>query len=157
MLWRLIPVVMTLAGLAAGIGAGLLLRPDPPDPATDAAAGEEAAEPPASSEPPEYVKLNNQFVVPIVDEGKVAAMVILSLTLQVAPGASPDVFAAEPKLRDVFLQVLFDHANAGGFRGSFTDADNLLVLRRALNEAALAVLGDRQQEVLITDIVRQDS
>lgn len=152
MLWRILPVVMTLAGLAAGTGAALLMRDPPPE--QDAAA---PTVPDTVTEPPEYVKLNNQFVVPVVEEGRVAAMVILSLTLQVSTGSGADVFAAEPKLRDVFLQVLFDHANAGGFRGSFTDGDNLIVLRRALKEVAKVVLGDPLQDVLITDIVRQDN
>ena len=47
----------------------------------------------------------------------------------------------EPKLRDVFLQVLFDHANMGGFRGAFTRSDVLEPLRTALREAAQKHLG----------------
>lgn len=106
---------------------------------------------------PAYVKLSNQFIVPVVEEGRVASMVILSLTLEVAQGSTEAVFAIEPKVRDALLQVLFDHANAGGFRGSFTDGANLIVLRRALLEAARKAAGDRVRDVLIADIARQDS
>lgn len=106
---------------------------------------------------PEYVKLSNQFVVPVVEDGRVAAMVILSLTLEVAPGSTEGVYAREPRLRDAFLQVLFDHANAGGFRGSFTDGANLVLLRRALTETAQRLLPGTASDVLIADIVRQDS
>ena len=84
-------------------------------------------------------------------------MVILSLSLEVKPSSSEQVYAKEPKLRDVFLQVMFDHANAGGFRGSFTDGSNLILLRRALQEAGVSVLGDILTDVLIVDIARQDS
>ncbi len=105
---------------------------------------------------PDYVKLSNQFVVPVVEDGRVSAMVILSLSLEVAPGTTEAVYAREPRLRDTFLQVLFDHANAGGFRGAFTDGANLILLRRALREAGTAVLGEDLREVLISDIVRQD-
>jgi flagellar FliL protein len=84
-------------------------------------------------------------------------MVVLSLSLEVAPGHTEDVYSREPKIRDAFLQVLFDHANSGGFRGSFTDGSNLVVLRRALQEKAVAVLGDIVTDVLITEIARQDS
>jgi flagellar protein FliL len=63
----------------------------------------------------------NQFIVPVMKKGKVAAMVILSLSLEVKPGMTSKVYDMEPKLRDVFLQVMFDHANAGGFDGSYTD------------------------------------
>lgn len=105
---------------------------------------------------PEYVKMNNQFVVPVVDEGRVAAMVVLSLSLEVEAGNTEAVYQREPKLRDAFLQVLFDHANVGGFSGSFTDGSNLVVLRTSLKEAASLVLGTMVSDILITDIARQD-
>lgn len=146
----LIPALLGLIGLGAGVGAGVFLRPAPD---TDTAEMTEA-EP---AVPPEYVKLNNQFVIPVVEDGAVSALVVLALSLEVKTGGTEAVFAAEPKLRDVFLQVLFDHANAGGFKGSFTDASNLVVLRQALKEAAMQVLGDAVKDVLIVDIARQDS
>lgn len=175
MLRKLIPVILALLGLGAGVGAGYVLRPAPP-PAEAAAEGGDAAEAeaghkaegeaPAEGEAsgeekeeggPEYVKLNNQFVVPVVEKGRVAAMVVLSLSLEVEAGNTEAVYKREPKLRDVFLQVLFDHANTGGFSGSFTDGSNLEVLRNSLKEAAALVLGKVVRNVLITDIARQDS
>lgn len=106
---------------------------------------------------PDYVKLNNQFVVPVVEGGQVASLVILALSLEATQGASEQIYARESKLRDAFLQVLFDHANAGGFRGSFTDGSNLVMLREALLEVAQRTLGDLVTDVLIVDIMRQDS
>lgn len=170
MVRKLLPVLLALLGLGGGIGAGLMLRPETK--ADDHAAAEGApegdhadtAEAPAEAghegeaeTGPEYVKLNNQFVVPVVDEGRVAAMIVLSLSLEMAPGNTETVYDREPKLRDVFLQVLFDHANVGGFSGSFTDGSNLVVLRTSLKEAAALVLGTTVRDVLITDIARQDS
>ena len=160
MIRKLIPVLLALIGLGAGVGAGLFLRPAPEEhaPAEDAAAVETHATEEADPEAvPEYVKLNNQFVVPVMDGGKVISMVILSLSLEVETGTSEQVYAREPKLRDAFLQVLFDHANAGGFQGSFTDGANLVLLRRALMETAAGVLGEVVKDVLISDIARQDS
>lgn len=145
------PLILGLIGLGGGIVAGIFLRPAP---ATDDLSVMAEAEP---AVPPEYVKLNNQFVIPVVEDGNVAALVVLALSLEVAAGSTEAVFAKEPKLRDVFLQVLFDHANAGGFKGSFTDASNLVVLRQALKEVAMQVLGDSVRDVLIVDIARQDS
>jgi hypothetical protein len=165
MLRKLFPVILGLVGLGAGIGAGLYLRPDP-EPAGLAEGDSHGAEgesdgddAPAEDDGtgPEYVKLNNQFVVPVVQEGRVAAMVVLSLSLEVQTGNTEAVYQREPKLRDVFLQVLFDHANVGGFSGSFTDGSNLVVLRTSLKEAAALVLGTTVRDVLITDIARQDS
>lgn len=163
MIRKLIPVLLALVGLGIGAGAGLFLRPEPEPVAAEGDAaehGEAKPEEHAEAEPevpPEYVKLNNQFVVPVMDGGKVISMVILSLSLEIEPGKSQDIYAREPKLRDVFLQVLFDHANAGGFQGSFTDGSNLVILRKTLLEAAQGVMGELVKDILISDIARQDS
>lgn len=169
MIRKLIPVFLALFGLGAGLGAGLVLRPadesvpgeeaaghsaEAPGPAAEADAGHGAAD---TEEAPEYVRMNNQFVVPVLEGGQVVSLVILSLSLEVQTGRSQEIYAREPKLRDAFLRVLFDHANAGGFRGSFTDGANLIVLRRALLEQARTICGDRVRDVLISDIARQDA
>jgi len=171
---KLIPVILALIGLGAGGAAGYFLRP-PPQPASETGA---ATSEPAKPEPEgmaahgaegshaeadgenataEYVKLNNQFVVPVIKKGQVTALVVLSISLEVTVGSTEKVYAAEPKIRDALLQVLFDHANAGGFDGAFTDTANMEDLRRALLEAAQTVLGEIVSRVLILDIVRQDS
>lgn len=158
MIRKLFPLLLALVGLAAGIGAGLALRPAPEAPAAGAAAEGAAAEPAEGAEgAPEYVKMNNQFVIPILEQGRVVSMVILSLSLEVGAGKAQEIYAREPKLRDAFLQVLFDHANAGGFRGAFTDGSNLTLLRKALLERARAICGETVSDVLISDIARQDA
>ena len=155
---KILPLILILLGTGAGVGGGLLLRPAAEAESTDAA----AAAPPASADPApetlEYVKLPSQFVIPVIDAGRVGSLVVLSLSIEAPMGASDAVFQHEPKLRDEFLRVLFDHANVGGFRGTFTDGSNLVAVRRALLEAARKVLGPENAfDVLITDIVRQDS
>ncbi|WP_145107810.1 flagellar basal body-associated FliL family protein [Cereibacter sediminicola] len=165
MLRLVLPLLLAVLGLAAGIGGGILLRPDAsPSPSEDAEvvhSEKDDARPvaPRSVDPaeqPEYVKLNNQFIVPIVEKDRVASMVILSLSLEVPQGIGQEVYAVEPKLRDGMLGVLFNHANTGGFRGSFTEAARLVSLRRALLEVAVSVVGSKVTNVLITDIMRQD-
>jgi len=156
MIKKLLPVVLVLVGLGAGAGAGLALRPAP-TPEPESGEAKPVEETPAPETLPEYVKLSNQFIVPVVEGGRITAMVILSLSLEVTTGSTADVYQREPKLRDMFLQILFDHANTGGFRGSFTDAANLVILRANLLEAARTILAERVTNVLITDIVRQDS
>jgi hypothetical protein len=180
---KLLPLLIALLGLGGGIGAGLALKPAPAPEAAEGAAGGsahdgaggDAAEPGAApagdhgvaavtnghggsaAVEQDYVKLNNQFVVPVVTDGRVSALVVMSVSLQVGTGGRETVFAREPKLRDGFLQVLFDHANAGGFDGNFTAADNLRTLRMALLEAARSVLGETVVDILLTDMMRQDS
>ena len=166
---KILPILLALIGLGAGVGAGLMLRPAAEevviDPCGDEGATDHAEAPKddhgegedAQSAAYDYVKLNNQFVVPVVEDGRVTALVILSVSLETQLGGSEQVFAREPKLRDGFLQVLFDHANAGGFKGAFTESANMDALRRAMLDVAKKSLGDLVSDVLIVDIVRQDA
>jgi len=154
----LFPLVLCLLGAAGGIGAGLALRP----PAGQAETGHAAPVPPEPEHDShkageaDYVKLNNQFVVPVVNDAQVDSLVVMSLSIEIGQGERESVYAREPKLRDALLQVLFDHANMGGFAGMFTDGNTLDMLRAALTETARDVLGDAVQNVLIVDIARQD-
>lgn len=155
----ILPLLLALLGIAVGAGAGYVLRPAAPAPTETGTATEPAAPaqgPDASGESSEFVKLNNQFIVPDLDDGAIVSLVVLSLSLEVATGGTEAVYAAEPKLRDALLQVLFDHANARGFRGDFTSAGQMEDLRRALLEAARRILGPTVKAVLISDIARQD-
>ena len=95
---KLLPILLAILGLAVGVGAGYVLRPPAENAAPDAAPCTGAECPPsqestahpsekdtgsghgAGSEgdkekpegAPEYVKLNNQFIVPDMRDGKVA-------------------------------------------------------------------------------------
>jgi hypothetical protein len=162
----ILPVILLLLGTAGGAGAGLFLLP----PAKTADEHAEACPAPAEAEgsghgeeagllhdtPSAFVALDNQFVVPLVDDDTVAAIVVLSVSIEVPEGQEDSVLTAEPRLRDAFLQVLFDHANTGGFDGTFTATEPMRSLRLALNVAAQDVLGDAARNVLIVDIVRQE-
>jgi hypothetical protein len=152
---KMLPLVLLLIGIGAGLGAGMVMRPAP-----DPAPKEQQTEAPVPKPEPtgtEFVKMNNQFVVPVVQDGLVSALVVLSLSIETAEGKTSDIYSKEPKLRDSFLQVLFDHANIGGFDGAFTSAEVLDVLRQGLREMAEKVMGEGVvKDVLIVDIARQD-
>lgn len=148
-----LPILFLLAGTGAGVGLGLVLQPGPDDTPPGA---ETPAPPPTGEGGSDFVRLNNQFVVPVVREDRVRSLVVLSLTLEVPRGMTAATYEVEPRLRDEFLQVMFDHANMGGFDGAFTQAGNLDLLRNALRVAADTVLAHGARDVLITDIARQD-
>ncbi len=162
MIRRLAPVLLIVLGTGGGVAAGLMLRPaevaETPAPETTKAdtPAEDATGAPKDTGNTEFVKLNNQFVVPVVTRDRISAMVVMSLSVEIAQGNSQMVYTREPKLRDGFLQVLFDHANLGGFEGEFTNANNMDVLRMSLRDVATRVLGDSARGVLITEIARQD-
>lgn len=151
MLRKLLPVLFFVIATAGGVGAGMFLRPPAPEGAAHSPA------PTPEPKPRDYVKLPNQFVVPILENGRVQSLVILSLSLEVPVGGSEQVYAREPKLRDGFLQAMYQHANNGGFRGNFTESSNLEPLRRALLEVAQSVLAEGVSDVLISDLIRQDT
>jgi len=108
MLGKLLPILIALVGLGGGVGAGLALRPAPePVLAADGtcpcncdAAGAElgagtahagASDGQAGEDgdtTTDFVKMNNQFVVPVVKEGDIAALVVMSISLETAPGGS---------------------------------------------------------------------
>lgn len=161
---KLLPILLALLGIGGGVGAGFLLKPDLPpevaslDSANPCGEAMQADTPVAQPDPSnqEYVKLANQFIVPIVLNERVNSLVVLSLSVEVKKGQSQIIFDREPKLRDAFLQVLFNHANIGGFNGAFTEVSNMMVLRRALKEAGQSILGEAVSDILITDLARQD-
>ena len=160
---KILPLLFLLVGSGAGVGAGIYLRPIPENPVPSELdeASMPAEDKPRTPRDPalamDYAKLSNQFVGPIVKDAKVVALVVLALSIEVPEGSNDLVFQKEPKLRDSFLQVLFDHANLGGFDGAFTSAQNLTSLRTALLEIAQRDLGkDVVKDVLILEIARQD-
>ncbi len=171
---RLLPVLLALLGLGAGIGAGVMLKPAAVADA-EAACGVEgapactevaAADPfrttPAASGMPEgdatYVPLSKPFVVPIFAGERVIAMVVLSVSLATSLDGAQVVDTLQPRLRDSFLTALFRHANSGGFDGSFTTGQKMEDLRSALLQAAREVMAEAPVgEVLITEIARQET
>lgn len=177
MIAKLLPAIVALAGLGTGVGAGIALRSPPAEPiagiaaapcgiAADAAdAYETPADEHAEAAAPatdghggaatEFVEIDDQFIVPVIENERVAAMVILSLTLEVADGQADGTHARLPKLRDRFLRAMLDHANVGGFSGTFTADGSVEQLRRNLVEVGRRELGDVLSDVLILDMNRQ--
>ncbi|WP_420396203.1 flagellar basal body-associated FliL family protein [Nioella sp.] len=178
MIRLLLPVILLLAGLGGGVVAGKMMSGDGEETAADSSAeddghggdeghGAEEDDDHGSSDghgeeadpnsPYEYVRLNNQFVVPLIRHGSVRSLVVLTLTIEVESGENELVYDREPRLRDALLRVMFSHANVGGFDGSFTAVESMAPLREGLREAARQVLGAVAHDVLIMDIVRQDA
>lgn len=176
----LLPVLGLAIGIGAGLGAHSAFGPaaGPSEPGGRSAAGSDGAESAADdhvddkkkpADPSkdkdkdkdttgtEFFKFARQFVIPLVRDGEVTALVTVTLSLESQPGMSEQIYAKEPKLRDVYLQVLFDHANTGGFDGGFTRPERLKPLRQALLDVSEAEIGDGLHAVLITEIAKQET
>ncbi len=160
---KILPFLLLLVGTGAGVGAGVYLRPSPQEltdqhpSEVDADLVRESSQNEQPVDGKEYIKLSNQFVVPIVEDDRIASMVVMTLSVETGEGQGQQVYDLEPKIRDVFLRVLFDHAAIGGFRGAFLNNDNLDTVRRNLINAAFKSFGeDIISDVLIFEIARQD-
>ena len=171
----LLPLVMLVLGLGGGVGAGIMTKPPAEaeetaaedGETTEAAAGEEGAaetdtseqteeDDPAPGGPVEFLNMTNQFIIPLVEDGTVHGIVVTTISLEVVEGTIAAVNLLQPKLRDQFLQVLFNHANNGGFDGNFTDFRYLKSLKDELLRNAQVIAGRDVTDVLILDLVRQD-
>jgi flagellar basal body-associated protein FliL len=147
---KLLPILLMVLALAGGASAGWFLRPPPSE--ADPTAPMQTVAPDV---PIVLHQMTNQFMVPLVEADRITAIMVISLALDVPETAKAQVAQAEPRLRDRFLQVMFDHANLGMFDGVFTANNHMAQLRRALLEAAQATVGQEAvRAVLITDILR---
>lgn len=166
---KLLPILLLLIGTGAGVGAGVFLRPEPTpeEVSSNEASRDEHDEGTAEKDEgaagdlpidgKEYVKLSNQFVVPLVEDDRIASMVVMTLSVEAPQGQSEGISDIEPKIRDVFLRILFDHAVIGGFSGAFLNNENLDSVRNKLKDAARVNFGeDLISDVLIFEIARQD-
>lgn len=149
---RILPILLMILGLAGGVGAGFMLRPPPPEPVEgEDTPPQTVADPVASA----LYEFEGQFLIPLVEDGRVASLIVVELALKVDEDQRDIVAAKGPLLRDRLLQIMFDHANVGGFDGVFTSNNAMALLRRALREGASQVLDDVVlHEVLITNILR---
>jgi len=167
---KILPLLIALIGLAIGAGVGFVLKPAPEMAEAECAEGDVAcmeAEKKSytamsvervveEEDPRVYVQLKKQFVIPVIDKTAVSALVVMSLSLEVDDGINELVFTREPKLRDAFLDIMFAHANSGGFSAAFTKRQAMADLRGSLLKAAHEIIGGAVHKVLITEIVRQD-
>ncbi len=171
----LIPVVLGLIGLGGGVGAGMFLSSPGEDETSIApeAGRVEEVDVASAGDPSdpyryvankrrektgdtEFVDFSRQFVVPVITKERMESLVVASISVEIAAGQAEAFFAKEPRLRDSMMQVMFDHANLGGFDGPFTNSTRLHVLRRNLLEAADNVVGDVVVSVLFGELARQD-
>ncbi|WP_306754456.1 hypothetical protein [Paracoccus actinidiae] len=179
----LIPVVALVGGVAAG--EMLRPAPEGPGHAAEAPAGEHGeAETDAhgsddhAADPSDHAAANDyggghddghggpvpaegwftfpsQFFVPLMRNGDMGAVMILTLTIE-TPGAELAAMEQqEHRLRDALLRELLIHANTGGFDGNFTSEVRLAPLREKLHKAAQASTDLTVKAVLIEDIARQ--
>lgn len=115
--------------------------------------GHGAADPDAEA----FFTFPSQFFVPLMRNGDMGAIMILTLSLETTEGELEAMKQQEHRLRDALLQQLMVLANTGGFDGNFTSEPSMRVLREGLLTSARQATRLTVQRVLIEDIARQAS
>lgn len=103
-----------------------------------------------------YLKFNRQFVVPVMEEGHIASLVIANLVIEFDENAPSNAYNLEPKFRDALTREFLRMSNKGLFGDEFTSAESYEQVRDTLYEAAVVVMPEGIRNVLILDIAKQD-
>lgn len=151
MLRKLLVLILPLLAFAAGSIGGEMLRGDTAEPAP------EAVPDPASAprEDVAWMRFGNQFFVPVIRNGDLRSLMILTLSIETNRPSLANLQMQEHKLRDALLRRLLIQANTGRFDGNFTTETYLTELRADLLAAARGASDEVIHEVLIEDITRQ--
>lgn len=104
-----------------------------------------------------YFRFSREFVVPIIQNERVASLVILNINIEADAVASDKLFSQEPVLRDVVMTTLIEISGDGRTFQSMTSIENYETVRSL-------ILGNLQKKfpdmgiknILILDIARQD-
>jgi hypothetical protein len=106
--------------------------------------------------PASYVELSRQLIVPVVEDGRTRALMLFEIALDVPPEHRDAVLEREPRLRDAFLREFFELSHSGVFLRTYTSERVMQDLRERLRAAARVHVGERFNDVLILDALRQE-
>lgn len=158
MIKKLLAQAIPLIALIGGVAAGDMLKPQP----TTEPAAEEVPHGDDDGHGAEEEKgkaawftFPNQFFVPMMRNGDMGAVMILTLSLETEEAHLEAMKQQEHRLRDALLRQLMVRANSGGFDGNFTSEASLGTLRKDLLGAVDDVSDLPITAVLIEDIARQ--
>lgn len=163
----ILPVLMSISA-AGGVFTANLLKGDAPS-AAPASHGDEGhgaekaakskghgGESSAKSDSSDFMKFKRQFVVPVMKDQSVEALVLLNLGLDIDESKRDEVFRKEPRFRDIFIRELLQLSNDGYFNEEMTSPNTYEVVRETLLRAAKSVDETSVNDVLILDFSRQD-
>ena len=95
------------------------------------------------------------FIIPVIEEDALKALISLKIGMEVLPKDKSKLEHYKPKLRDLFLQIMFQHSHAGAFSGNYTESERLIALRRNLIQVVEGNLDIELKDLLIKDVAWQ--
>jgi flagellar protein FliL len=110
----------------------------------------------ASSSGSVYHKFSREFIVPIMEDGRVKSLVILNINLEAESSISQTLFEMEPKLRDNIMTTLIGLSGDGVTFDNLTDVDSYETIRSMILMNLETIVASGITNVLIVDMARQD-
>ena len=103
-----------------------------------------------------FYKFSREFVVPIMAERRVKALVILHISLEVDEKTSDQLFSLDPKLRDNIMTTLIGLSNDGRTLDELTNPESYETIRSMILMNLRSGVSEGIQNVLIMDVGKQD-
>lgn len=104
----------------------------------------------------DFIKFKRQFVVPVLKDNAVDALILINLALEVPASKRDEMFRLEPRFRDGFIRELLQLSDDGYFDQELTSSDTYEILRETLSRAADDISEGGVKKILILDLSRQD-
>lgn len=105
----------------------------------------------------DFIKFKRQFVVPVLKDNAVDALILINLALEVPARERDEMFRLEPRFRDAFIRELLQLSDDGYFDQELTSSDTYEILRETLSRAASDISDGGVNKILILDLSRQDN
>lgn len=103
-----------------------------------------------------YLKIPNQFVVPIVRHGNVKALAVVSISLEIDEAERDTLSHELPRIKALTLQTLLNHAALGGFDGNFADLEHTTELSQRITDRLRHDVSHSIANTLLLELARQD-
>lgn len=103
-----------------------------------------------------YYKFPREFVVPLIENGRVSSLVILNINLEIDESASAQMFLIEPAVRDNIMTTLISLANDGKTFQTLSDIESYESMRALVLMNLRKAVPNGVRNVLILDMARQD-
>jgi hypothetical protein len=104
----------------------------------------------------DFINFKRQFVVPVLKDNAVNALILINLALEVPASERDEMFRLEPRFRDAFIRELLQLSDDGYFDQELTSSDTYEILRETLSRAANDISDGGVNKVLILDLSRQE-
>jgi flagellar FliL protein len=167
----LFPIILAVFA-AGGVIAADTVRGDAPAPAADGSHGTDSADhggddshgegdsgdhaDEEGADDTDFINFKRQFVVPVLKDNAVEALILINLGLEVPAAERDNMFRLEPRFRDAFIRELLQLSDDGYFDQELTSPDTYEVLRETLSRAANDISDGGIKDILILDLSRQD-